>query len=324
MTPERRYRLLLLCYPRAYREERGEELLEVLLERTHGAGTWTVTGEAAALVRHGLAQRLRQAALHRPDPKAARLAGASLALLLAVLGARQLLDTALAGLGVDGYPDAWGTAVVWVDPRWPVHAAWLATGVALLLRRDRLTVLSAWSAATVHAWLLASTALRGLPWPGDAGPHWIASGGAAETSWLVLTVAAAVAIGGPGGLGRARSRLGDGRCWLATGAGLLGGGTVSVLAVLLAERSAAGLTPVGRGLAGPTPSVLLAAAVLVVGLLRVPQGRLALAVLGALGAVPLAVRWPEPTVLLGVAALVLLGGCAAAGLARASRPSPAA
>ena len=30
MSPERRCRLLLLCYPRSYRAERAEEMLDVL------------------------------------------------------------------------------------------------------------------------------------------------------------------------------------------------------------------------------------------------------------------------------------------------------
>ena len=53
-------------------------------------------------------------------------------------GAQQLLAAGLRGLGLDGYPDAWGVHTVWVDPRWPVQALWVATGLALLLGRARL------------------------------------------------------------------------------------------------------------------------------------------------------------------------------------------
>ncbi|GAA1887391.1 hypothetical protein [Asanoa iriomotensis] len=58
MTPlERRYRRLLLAYPRAYRRARGDELLTTLLEGAPPDRTHPPAGEAWDLVRGGLRQR---------------------------------------------------------------------------------------------------------------------------------------------------------------------------------------------------------------------------------------------------------------------------
>ncbi|GAA4733197.1 hypothetical protein [Phytohabitans rumicis] len=54
----RRYRLLLLCYPRAYRRERGEELVATLLEAAPPARTRPSAREAVNLIGHGLRARL--------------------------------------------------------------------------------------------------------------------------------------------------------------------------------------------------------------------------------------------------------------------------
>jgi hypothetical protein len=58
MTLTRRYRRLLLAYPRAYRREHGEELLGVLLDAAPAGQTRPTLGEAADLVRGGLRCRL--------------------------------------------------------------------------------------------------------------------------------------------------------------------------------------------------------------------------------------------------------------------------
>ncbi|BCJ76580.1 hypothetical protein CS0771_61240 [Catellatospora sp. IY07-71] len=54
----RRYRRLLLGYPRAYRRERGEELLATLLEAAPPGRTRPAAREAANLIGHGLRARL--------------------------------------------------------------------------------------------------------------------------------------------------------------------------------------------------------------------------------------------------------------------------
>lgn len=58
MSLTRRYRRLLLAYPRAYRREHGEELLGVLLDAAPAGQTRPTLGEAVDLVRGGLRCRL--------------------------------------------------------------------------------------------------------------------------------------------------------------------------------------------------------------------------------------------------------------------------
>ncbi|NUR87513.1 MAG: hypothetical protein HOY71_25815 [Nonomuraea sp.] len=59
---ERRYRLLLRAYPPGYREEYGEEYLDVLLERAQEGSSIPHPREAYALVLGGLRTRLIEAA----------------------------------------------------------------------------------------------------------------------------------------------------------------------------------------------------------------------------------------------------------------------
>jgi hypothetical protein len=54
----RRYRQLLLAYPRAYRRSRGDELLSALLDAAPPGRTAPTVREAANLIRHGLRARL--------------------------------------------------------------------------------------------------------------------------------------------------------------------------------------------------------------------------------------------------------------------------
>lgn len=55
---EKRYRRLLLCYPRAYRRERGTEIVDILAELAPPGRTRPTVREAVNLVRHGLRARL--------------------------------------------------------------------------------------------------------------------------------------------------------------------------------------------------------------------------------------------------------------------------
>jgi hypothetical protein len=54
----RRYRRLLLCYPRAYRRSRGEEIVATLLEAAAPGRTRPSLREVTNLIRHGLRCRL--------------------------------------------------------------------------------------------------------------------------------------------------------------------------------------------------------------------------------------------------------------------------
>lgn len=54
---ERTYRLLLLAYPRGYREQRGEELVATLMDASAPGRQWPGVADAADLVAHGLQAR---------------------------------------------------------------------------------------------------------------------------------------------------------------------------------------------------------------------------------------------------------------------------
>lgn len=203
MSIERCYRLLLLCYPPSYRNDRGGEMLDVVMSGSQDRRASSELGEALGLVRHGLAMRFRLRRDPRQGPATMQLAGVSLVLLMAVLGAQQLMATGLRGMGSDGDPDAWGTHVVWVDPRWPVHAVWALAGVLLFSGRHRVTIISTWTAVLLETWLLAAKMSTAVPWPGALGPSWDAPVGPSEIGWLVLTLAGAVLLGSPIRMGRA-------------------------------------------------------------------------------------------------------------------------
>ncbi|MBL7253444.1 hypothetical protein [Paractinoplanes lichenicola] len=57
---ERRYRRWLLAYPRAYRHERGPEILATLLDAADPGRSRPAPREAALLLRHGLGRRLAE------------------------------------------------------------------------------------------------------------------------------------------------------------------------------------------------------------------------------------------------------------------------
>lgn len=309
MSPERRYRLLLLTYPRSYRDARADEMLDVLLAAEERRGPWSGLPEAASLVTHGILQRLRLSLAGARATSSPALAGASLVCLLAVLGAQQLLRAGLRGLGWDGSPDEWGLHVLWVDPRWPVHTLWVLTGLALLLRRDGWAVACAWAGALAHAWHLVAAAEPALPWPGNIGPHWIAPGGSSEAAWLLLSVAVAALLGGRGRLARARTCLAPHLWWAVVAVGLVGVTLVALVTATVGETT-------GLSALGPTGSsravlpLVLGATVLAAGLLRAPHGRGALFLLAALAIAPLVVRWSTPMAVPGAAVALLAAGLA--------------
>jgi hypothetical protein len=144
---ERRYRRLLRAYPAAYRHERGDEIVGVLLD---GAAdrNWPSAGEAADLVRSGFATRARGG--HRSAARIAWAEGASVmavlvAVFLAVRGVGYGFD-ALRWLDLaDSYPGAadWYTlsnyrSLYFGEIGWPVSVGWIVVAPALLARRRRL------------------------------------------------------------------------------------------------------------------------------------------------------------------------------------------
>jgi hypothetical protein len=56
---ERRYRRLLVCYPAAFRQEHGQEILSVLMAGAEAGQRWPRLAEAADLLRSAIYMRLR-------------------------------------------------------------------------------------------------------------------------------------------------------------------------------------------------------------------------------------------------------------------------
>jgi hypothetical protein len=311
VSAESRYGFLLRAYPRGLRDERGDEMLDVLLAVEERRGRWSALPEAVALVRHGLAARLRQYSGARV-PSYVGVAGVALAVLLAVLGTAQLSQMGLRGLGLDGYPREWGTWAVWVDPRWPVQLAWVATAAALLVRACRVAVLLAWAAVLLHGWMVVAglahlVTASSVWWVGDVGPGWLLSVNATQVGWFALSVATALLLGGP-----ARARSGvealPVRRWSQVLLAGLAGAVVAGAAGSLAHRLSGGMDTWADRPASALVPVLLAAAVLAVLLRRSPQGRAALALLAVAGLAPLLARWSDPaSVLLAAGPLVAVG-----------------
>ena len=320
MSAESFYRQLLRAYPRAYRDHRGEELLATLLDAEDGAGSRSRlrvrAAEARALLRHGIALRTRAAGLSVRDRlPALGLSGVALAVVLRVLGLHQLTAMAVRASGLHGFPAEWGVYVQWVDPRWPVHAAWLSVAVLLLTRLAGPAVAAAWTASALHGWYLLAAAATGgeIPWAGNVGPYWLAPSGTAELGWLVLSVSMALLLG---------TRRRTAQSLATVGPRLLR--RTALLGVLVAAGSVA-TGPVLRALAsdvtgppyrieGPLPAVLVTAAVLAWALLRIEHGRGALLVLVLLASAPLASRWTDSWPAAAGAVLLFAGGYLVASL----------
>jgi hypothetical protein len=325
VSADRLYRALLLAYPRGYREARGEELLATLLDAdddARGRGRWA---EVAALVRHGVAQRAHLATGPvRGSGPALGLAGVALAVVLAVLGLHQLLAAVPRATGLHGFPEEWQVYVQWVDPRWPVHAAWLVGGLALLAGRAGVAVVTAWSTVLLHGWYLVAAAASGgqVPWVGNVGPFWFAPSGTAELGWFMLSLATAVLLGTPG---RTRHALAGGQPDLRRTA-LLG------VAVTFASTAAGpALRAIGSGVPGspyrvegPMAALLVTAALLAWSLRQTRDGRVALLVLVVLASAPLGVRWTQSWSTVASAALVFTTGYLVASVRRRGVPPPPA
>ena len=320
MSAESRYRFLLQAYPARDRDRRGDEMLDVLLSAEEARGRWAVLPEAASLVGHGLAARLRQVGAPRV-PASVGVAGVGLALLLAVLGAAQLSQMALRGLALDGYPREWMIWRVWVDPRWPVHLAWLATGAALLLRRPLPAVLLAWVAVLLHAWLVLAAIATGLDlwWLGEVGPAWFLGVNATQASWFVLTVTTALLLGSPGRTRGAVEALPLRRWRTVLLAGVGGCAVAAVAGPIVFHLDGTMDVRLAEDLRGAFLPVLAATLALVAQLVRSPYGRGAVALLALVGLVPVLARWSDPAaVLLAGGTLFLVGYVAGARRRRAA------
>ena len=314
MSAENFYRRFLLAYPRAYRELRGAELMGTLLDAEDRAGSRSSRRvravEAWGLLRHGIALRARTTGFSARDRlPSLGLAGVALATVLGMLGLHQLTAMAVRASGLHGFPAEWGVYVQWVDPRWPVHLAWLAVAALLLARLALPAVVVAWVAAALHGWYWLAAAATGvdLLWVGNVGPFWLAPSGTAELGWVVLSVTLALLLGGRRRVARALTAVGPSLLRrTAVVGGLIASASVATGPVLRALASE--VTGPPYRVEGPLPVLLVTAGVLAWTLMRVEHGRGALLVLVLLAGVPLASRWSESWATGAGAALLFAGG----------------
>ena len=207
---ERFYTAVLRIYPGWYREERGDEILGVLME---GDAKPSV-GETASLVRHGLALRMfgpNRRGVWR-DPLAA--AAVLVAAVAGGLGLVTALDSALAAYLIAHHPDP--GSVPYVDPLWGACACSAAALVLVLLRQGWAALVAAWAAVVLQ--VLVAAGVFGLR--GSVGWPYLSFAGQFEVAvHVVPTLAVAVLLSRP-------SRVADGLA-------LVGRGPLLVIALLV-------------------------------------------------------------------------------------------
>jgi hypothetical protein len=151
---ERRYRLLLACYPRRFRDESGEEMIGVLMAGSRLGQRRPGLAETADVAASGLLMRLR------PDPsQAARQGWADALAAFSIAGPLFVIVTSLlpfqAVLFHASAPRALPRAVL-AGPPWPYF--WVMLGLqvlvaALVLAGQRTAALAAMTLAAVYLYL---------------------------------------------------------------------------------------------------------------------------------------------------------------------------
>ncbi len=133
---ERRYRKLILAYPRWYRQRRGEEMLTTLLEGSRPGQRHPAPGQAVALLVHGAATRLDLGEGGALGATAGAAASPSLA------AAAMLSATALAfGEVLNARPAGWPPLHrmgPFLTLGWVAYLAWIGAFVLDLVTASRL------------------------------------------------------------------------------------------------------------------------------------------------------------------------------------------
>jgi hypothetical protein len=220
-TLERRYRLLLRCYPARYRLDRGSELIGTLLDMAAPGQRWPAPTDAADLVVNGLRRRAREDAtpglaggLRIAGPVALLLAGALAGFLW--LGGEWLAGAAATGPRAHVGPFRTLAPVAYAV--WLVAVLGNATLPWAVARHDLLT---AAVAATVL--LPPAAVLTGAPRP----PVWVVASLtlcglaalAGSAAYAPPRIRRGVAVGAATGAGAAATVL---RLWVPGSTGYYG------------------------------------------------------------------------------------------------------
>lgn len=141
----RRTRLLLHCYPKAYRAHRGEEIFGTLLETTRPGRSWPPAREVASVIGGGLrarraanlSQGLRASLRHVGILAAAMAMAGNLAFLLNLVGSHianpfpsPVLSAMVPGLVLASLLAVMALAAAWCGRRWLVAASVAAAALA--------------------------------------------------------------------------------------------------------------------------------------------------------------------------------------------------
>lgn len=212
---ERRYRRLLRTYPAAWRRDREEELIGVLMTAARPGRTRPSAAEALNLLTHGLLARLQAVAGggRRADwPPGLGIAGVVLVVALGAVGLRVLVRLLLSwtqlravqarGFANPAYDGPAGLLRLFSSSLsdWPAWIAWTVTAGLVLAGRFRLARWAAGVAAAAHLALTARAALPGDP-----------VGTVVDAAWALVGLLTALLLARPdlprrglGHLGRAR------------------------------------------------------------------------------------------------------------------------
>ena len=200
---ERRYRRWLRAYPAAYRAEREEELVGVLLDGAARDQQRPTAGEVADLVRAGLVARLRApAGMPAPRAAAANLVAIVATLILGVEG----LVVGIVVLRTSPVP----IAEVATTPGWFAPWIWTLAALALMAGRARPAMVAAWVAAGSQVVAIVAQLLEAFSRFG-AVPGLLAF----QSSAVLLALVAAALLSRPSSVGRSLAVLGWRRVALA-------------------------------------------------------------------------------------------------------------
>jgi hypothetical protein len=189
---ERRYRRLLHAYPAAYRRQREDELVVVLLDGAAEGQRRPTAAEALDLVRGGLATRWHTGTLTAPTGTWADAIAVATVLLVGMFTLRavhQLGDLAydaVADMGYDG-ADWWRYQLVGAGPSVLPPITWVVAAVLLVTARRRR-----WAGAVA----LAGAALEARAVFGVAGIPVLQL--PATVPWLVVHLLVALLLLRPG------------------------------------------------------------------------------------------------------------------------------
>lgn len=204
--------LLTLAYPEPYRDRHGTEIVGVLLDADdRHPGMRRRIRELGSLLLHASTVRARSVSFTgtTAGPRPWHLAGMLVAIVLAAIATQAWTATVMRLAD----PDQSGG---WLDPRWPVHVAWLAGGVLIWARRPTgawVAMLVAAALATAYPVLVAT----GIPWPGQVPgtwgqipppyplPGWPLT--ARDAAWCGLSLMAVAMTATPGRLAKAVDAL---------------------------------------------------------------------------------------------------------------------